>query len=204
MAGQWAREFQPYRRVIETLDQRMHAHRPFLQAKYEAIRPEINAASQRGVVYEACASCGFSASQVDDEEPLVLCRCQVCGAQREYLRVECPSCDEKVVVDDPSLEEDCPHCGTAIEVSALVERYGPVEDPKEDSMLAFCSECERTDMDTVIPFGDDEYLCLNCATRHGSAANCGWCNARVTGLDSVDSSVFGCILCDGSCGSDHS
>lgn len=202
LADQWQAHFLKHRKSIEKLNERMHTLRAFLRAKYEALKPDIDAEAKKGKQYEDCSSCGFKAAGIDEAgDPLYEFLCRVCGAKKRMLLVECPECGETIKVEDMG-EGQCENCQFEVDIEYLVEQFGPNEDPKEPSSIAYCSECEYTATPTAIPFGDG-YLCLFCQNEHESAANCGFCNAHCTGIDPVESSGFGCILCEGSVALDH-
>jgi hypothetical protein len=99
-------------------------------------------------------------------------------------------------------EGQCAKCGVDVDINDLVEAFGVAQDRKEPNSYAYCSECFRTDTETVVPYGDG-YLCLSCLAEHDSADNCGFCNALCTGIDPVTTSGFGCLVCEGSLSLDH-
>lgn len=87
------------------------------------------------------------------------------------------------------------------DIDFLLSRYGPYRDPKEDSEVAYCAECEYPDPVTIpIDEDYDYYICLNCLTIHGSVGKCGYCDELIAGMDLEVSYAFGCILCKGSFG----
>lgn len=196
LTGPWATHLKPYAAQIEKLNDKMHANRVYLRAKYDAISPEIKAEIAVGVEYGRCYSCGFDATRIEQRaEPLYEATCKVCGSDRHFLRVPCPDCDKTITVEDMG-EAECPNEDFTTDVEWLVEKYGPYEDPKEDTKIAYCSYCERTDTPTAIPFGDFEYLCLSCLRLHDSADKCAWCGA-LNGSLGGDSYLSGCAVCGG-------
>jgi hypothetical protein len=174
----------------------MHRLRDFLKVKYDTLRPEIKAKKQAGVLVERCFFCDFEAAPIlDAGEPLFEGQCLVCGSHRASLHVPCPKCTRTIIVEDLA-EGKCEGCKEDIDVEYLIEEFGPNTDPKEEPETAYCSDCERTDTHTVIPHGE-EYLCLSCLNVHQFVDHCGNCYERWTGINSVDTSVFGCMLCRG-------
>ena len=162
--------------------------------------PEIEAEIASGVEYAPCLSCRFGASRIDERpEPLYEAACRVCGAERDFLRVPCPGCGATITVDDYG-EADCPNEDFTTDIEWLVKKYGPYEDPKEDSKIAYCSNCERVEP-SAIPFADFDYLCLSCVVVHDSARRCGWCGVLNASL-AEDSYLTGCAMCEGKFGSE--
>ncbi len=201
LTGRWATHFEPYAKAIEAVSKKMQANRHFLKAKYEAIEPDLKKEIEVGAVYDACFSCGFTASRVEElGEPLYEAVCKVCGTDRRFLQVKCPQCAQTITVQDMG-EAACPNEDFEVTLDWLLDKYGPHEDPKEESEVAYCSYCEGVDP-SAVPFGGDfEYLCLSCLGQHGSAENCEWCGALNAGLKE-DSYLGGCVACAGKFGSE--
>jgi hypothetical protein len=196
VTGPWQRHFRRHAARLKRLDRTMHRLREFLKAKYDALKPDIRKQAKAGVLFERCSFCHFDAARVGDAgEPLFEGECFVCGWRHSSLHVLCPGCGGTIIVEDLG-EGHCEKCGTDIDLEYLLDQYGPDGDPKEECDMAYCSECERTDFRTVVPHGDG-YLCLSCQTLHDFVGNCGYCNERITGIDSVESYISGCIFCSG-------
>lgn len=206
VTGPWAVHFKQHLRRLQNLNKSLLRLNGFLNAKYEAIAPDIEAQTRRGVLFEVCGLCRFRAARVEAEggrPPLFTGRCLVCGWYRASLHEPCPDCGETILVEDMA-EGTCETCDREIDLDYLLEKYVPSFDPKdEEPDTAYCSMCERVDAETVVPYGE-RYLCLSCRSESSHVGHCGWCNERVTNIDSVDSSVFGCIFCSGSAGNDNS
>jgi hypothetical protein len=200
LTGRWSTPFKPYAASIKTLDAKMHANRTFLKAKYATLVPDIAAQIGSGAEYALCFSCGFRSLQIEDQgSPLFEATCRVCAAQKRFLRVECPECHETIEVHDMG-EADCPNEDFTTTVEWLIENYGPSEDPKEESALAYCTECVTGP--SAIPFGQDlGYLCLSCLGSYESAEKCDWCGSLNVGLREL-SYLNGCAICDGKFGSE--
>lgn len=202
VTGPWQRHFRRHAGRLKRLNSIMHRLRNFLKAKYDALKPEIRKQAEAGVLFERCFYCRFDAARVADAgEPLFEGECFVCGWRRSSLHVPCPECGETIIIEDLG-EGHCEKCDTDIDLAYLLDQYGPKNDPKEEADTAYCSECERTDFQTVVPHGDG-YLCLSCQTVHDFVGECGYCNERITGVDSVESYVSGCIFCSGAFKDDY-
>ncbi len=201
LTGRWAQHFKPYAAKIKNLNTKMEATRVYLRAKYDAIAPEIKTEKLSGVEYARCRSCGFEAARIGERAaPLYEAACRVCGAERRFLRVPCPTCGATITVEDMG-EADCPTEDFTTDIKWLLEKYGPREDPREETEIAYCSYCERAGPPTAIPFGDFRYLCLSCLGVHDSAKNCEYCGALNASLRE-HSYLHGCTMCDGKFGSE--
>jgi hypothetical protein len=202
LTNEWSNQFKKYRKQIDRLDKKMHELRQFLRAKFEALKLEIVTETNSGCEFEKCAVCGFEAARIDEVgEPLFGSKCKVCDTENRFLFIECPQCKDRIRIEDMG-EGECAKCGFEVDIDCLVDTLGEFQDPKEPSTHAYCSECERADAPTAIPYGDG-YLCLSCLTEHESADNCGFCNELCTGIDPVTTSGFGCVVCEGSLSLDH-
>lgn len=201
VASRWVQHFQPYASEIEKLSRKMEANRAYLRAKYDGIAPEIRTEIAAGAEYARCLSCGYEASRVAVKRgPLYQATCRVCRAERKFLRVPCPKCRQTIEVEDMG-EADCPNEDFTTSVEWLVEKYGPDEDPKEETELAYCSHCERADTPTAIPLGEFDCLCLSCLAVHDSAERCEYCGELNASLAEA-SYLTGCVMCSGQFGSE--
>ena len=95
----WEPHFRKYGKKIKKLDELMHKQRVFLNAKFSALRPHIDAEISSGVEFKSCHFCAFRAARVEEaSEPLYESSCLVCEARSSYLRVPCPNCGEGIEV----------------------------------------------------------------------------------------------------------
>jgi hypothetical protein len=202
LTNQWSHDFEAYQKAIGNLDLKMHKLGQFLKAKFDVLKPQIAAEIASACVFENCGVCGFKAARIDEiGETLHESKCKVCAAERRLLFIDCPRCTAQIRIEDMA-EGQCAKCGVDVDINDLVEAFGVAQDRKEPNSYAYCSECFRTDTETVVPYGDG-YLCLSCLTEHDSADNCRFCNALCTGIDPVTTSGFGCLVCEGSLSLDH-
>jgi hypothetical protein len=206
LTGSWAAHFQRHVRRLRKLNEVLLRLKDFLKAKYEALLPDIQEQIRRGAQFEMCSLCNFRAAKVDavGTKPAKFAgRCAVCDWSHSSVHEPCPDCRQMIIVEDMG-EGTCENCGLEIDLDYLLEKYVPSYDPKdEEPDTAYCSTCERTDAETVVPYGD-RYLCLSCQSEADYVGRCGYCSTRVTNIDSVGSYVFGCILCDGAAAADDS
>jgi hypothetical protein len=202
----WAVHFKSHVGRLRKLNATLLHLKEFLNAKYDAIAPEIQEQIRKGAIFENCSLCGFQTAKVEafgSAPELFTGRCLVCGWYHSSIHEPCPDCGQTIVVEDMG-DGTCENCNREIDLDYLLEQYVPHYDPKdEEPDTAYCSECERTEAETVIPFGNG-YLCLSCQTEFDRVGHCGYCYERITNISSVDSYVFGCIFCGGAAGNDNS
>jgi hypothetical protein len=191
----WRIHFVPYLKQIARLEKLIRCHQHFLLSKFKALTPEIGAAKKVGKSFVSCRVCGYEAARIDGHSnPLFERNCLVCGWSFRFLKILCPDCKKPIMVE-PDDGGRCEDCEIKIYLNYLLAELGPYEDPEEESSIARCSECENFEP-SVIPFGDNEYLCLNCFTLHGEVGRCGYCNELITG-GTEWTSMSGCFCCPG-------
>jgi hypothetical protein len=191
----WENHFAPYSKRIAALDKLVCKNAHFLDSKYKALKPEIEADKKKGVRFAECFICKFESAQISAlRKPLFSQTCLVCGARTHFLEVPCPNCGKPIVIEEEG-SGNCVNCETSIDLDFLLGKFGPHERPDEESSIAHCSECEISEA-SVIPFGEHEYLCLNCLALHDETGQCGWCGELITG-ETSDTSMCGCFLCPG-------
>lgn len=191
----WSPHFGAYVKDIAKIHRLIAKNREFLSGKYQALRPEIEAASRAGAVYDVCGVCGFTSSLTSlREDPLMESQCAVCDRRNDFLAVTCPSCNAGIRVSDVG-EAECSGCGYMTSLEWLIETFGPYEDPKEDPLTGYCTFCENTETRTVVPLVE-MLLCLSCLEEHGRINTCQYCGESIAG-DTEGSYTFGCLLCDG-------
>jgi hypothetical protein len=188
----WKAEFAYFEKKIRRIDLRLKRNSAYLEGKYRALQPEIEAEKKKGKEFAKCGVCSFEASRLDNlGEPLFQYECLVCSTVKTFLLVPCPHCGEPVTIEDMG-EGEC-SCGYEVSLSDLIEKYGGYRDPKEDPTEIYCSQCSS---DGVVEHGEG-YLCLSCLSQFKYTAKCQWCATEIAGFDSRDSYVLGCVLCDG-------
>ncbi len=209
LTGVWKRDFRGFALQISQLDRRLRSIRGFLQAKFNAAKLDIKKDQANGIRYSNCWSCNFRAYRGIREMPApegserFLGSCRVCDAEGNFLLVECPDCGKPLRIDNLG-EGTCGSCGHAMDTDSLVELLSPDWDPGEEPTVAYCTECERTDLATVIPIINSGYLCVSCFAEYDRVGNCGYCGTLNAGeISHVDSSLFGCVLCEGSVAQDN-
>lgn len=201
----WWDHFHPYQEEIEDLHSSVCGNWKYLEAKYIEIQPTIEREKQGGAIFEKCSICGYEAARFADLYDMVYSNsCMVCHNQENKIHISCPECENEIIIADQAIGE-CSKCGFETDFDFLLSNIGPYQDPKEDSEVAYCTECEYPEP-AVIPVGeyDEEGLCLNCNTLHGSRDRCRHCGELIAGMDLEITYSFGCMLCKGALGADDS
>lgn len=197
LTQRWKEHFSQFLKSIAKVDTLIKKNNKYLDGRFNALKPEIAELRKKKIEVVKCNRCGFAASRIDEiEEPLFESGCLVCEASQNLLRTKCPDCEKIIEIED--LGEGSCECGYEINLKYLLETYGPIEDPKEESEIMHCAFCERAE-ETAIPFGDG-YLCLSCLEQHSSSDQCEWCGTRFAGFDADGSYLTGCAFCEGTIG----
>jgi hypothetical protein len=197
----WASVFGAYKAEIARTQRLIEKNREYLQGKYLALKPEIEAEINSGVTYEVCGSCGHLSSRTAPRvDPIVESGCAVCGRRNDFICVKCPSCSSEIRIEELG-EGECDECGFRTTLPWLVEKYGPYEDPKENPSTGYCSFCENMEARSVVPLGE-ALVCLSCLEEHSSIGRCEWCGEFVAG-DMDGSYLTGCLMCTGKMGRDN-
>ncbi|MGA3143781.1 MAG: hypothetical protein ABSF10_12295 [Verrucomicrobiota bacterium] len=195
LTSKWEIHFANYHKQIAGLQKLIRHNQHFLMSKFNALAPEIEADKKKGISFVTCHVCGYESARIEKlHDPLFERSCLVCDWRSYFLKIPCPQCGKPVTVESEGGGE-CEECETTIDLDYLLEKLGPYQHPKEESSIARCSECENFEP-SVIPFGEHEYLCLNCLTLHDEVGQCGWCGELITG-DTSETSIWGCFWCPG-------
>lgn len=196
LVEEWREHFEKYDEEIERLHELVHGNRKYLEAKYTELTPLIAEEKDSGIPYSKCSLCGYESARFSEiRELLHSNHCIVCHNENNYLNIECPECKENIIVQDLG-EGKCEGCGFTTDLEFLMKELAPEEDPKEDSVIAYCAECQNPEP-SAIPFGESKYLCLNCMTLHDFASECNYCHELNAGIDFGASYFLGCVMCSG-------
>ena len=201
----WREHFQKFEDEIEELHNLVSGNWKYLKAKYDEIMPDIEKERRSGVTYSDCTLCGNKSARHDNLYELIYSNtCKVCHHQSNTIHIKCPDCDTEILIEEMGVGK-CSKCGFETDFSFLLEELGPEKDPREDWEVAYCGECGYH-KPSAIPIGEyeDEYLCLNCNSLHGSGGQCHYCGRLIAGMDLDASFLFGCVMCKGSFGTDDS
>lgn len=205
IVDEWLDHFSWYAEEIEELDALVSGNWKYLEAKYNELRPQIEREKRASVTFYNCSLCKFESAKLEDLYDLIYSKsCMVCHNQDNQIHIPCPDCENEIIIEDQGIGE-CSQCGFKTDFNYLISKLGPDEDPKEDSEVTYCAECEYPEP-SVIPIGEynEEGLCLNCNTLHRSKGQCHYCGEFIAGIDLNSSYLFGCIFCKGSLGMDDS
>jgi len=210
LTRQWERYFQSYRPKIEWLDRRMRELRPYLQTRFDRLKPEIKKLIDRGEQITECSACGFVANQDSEAFPgMTRSRCLVCRHDDRSYSFPCSKdgCDGEIVVSD-SGGGFCTDCEEHISLEDVISIFEPVTHPgdPDDRSRAYCSECESNEaMGGTVVFivKANRYVCFSCLQdfKPDQVSSCEWCGEIVTG-DAEDSFLLGCMHCEGRMGHD--
>lgn len=203
LLNRWDHYFHDFGGDIARADRAMKGHRKYLAAKFKALKAELGAAREAGNAPKACSACGFKAAIPDDlDDQIALLRCLVCDHTETQVELDCPHCDEPIVMANEGYAT-CEHCGESIEPEHLVDALTDhaaahigIKDGDDSWEPANCGSCEG--YHTVVKRGD-YYFCASCFDISDHIEQCGWCNEPNTG-DMEHSYSVGCSHCDGKAG----
>ena len=199
----WKDQYEDFRTRVNEVERVLRRHRPYLQARYEALEPKLAGMSATGAI-EKCPSCGFAAAAMESPIRTVAAfACEVCGADGHLAEFDC---GHRLALDD--LPATCP-CGEEHTREQLFELLDANRylSPKEASYAPeppHCGECLDPECTVAELDGDSGYQCVACgayfeAELHGS---CEYCNTNWVGYDLDGSYLTGCEFCDGRLGRD--
>ena len=209
LTSRWKKYFQAYQGKIELLAGHMMELRPYLQVRYDQVKPKIDKLIANGEQITNCPACGFEAKQ-DSEIFLGMThsRCLVCHRYDRSFRFPCPEnqCGGEVVVLDDGGGGECTHCEDYLSLDDVIRTFEPITHPGDigERYRAYCSECNSFEAidGTVVFVGDlGRYICLSCLNcfEQDEVSKCEWCGQCTTG-DTEDSFMVGCMCCDGRLG----
>jgi hypothetical protein len=201
----WEDYFSDYHDEIEDVHSLICGNWKYFEAKFKEIQPDIEEEKQAGITFNKCSVCGYEAARLINLSDIIFSHsCIVCHNKDNEIHVACPDCDNEIIVVDQAIGI-CSKCGFETDFEFLFSGLAPYQDPKEDSIIAYCAQCEYP-RPSVIPMGeyDEKGLCLNCNTLHESKGNCRYCGELIAGMDLGNSYVNGCIFCGGLLASDNS
>lgn len=197
----WKDQFYTFQSCFDSIENRMSGHREFLKARFNEVKPQLEAAKSAGGKIEVCPSCKFKSAVIRKEQglPLKVIKCGVCRFGDEFVSIGCPECSKEVRIWGPDMgEKVCPKCGSRICLedleSALTDERNDPELGEDDEL--FCSACETTGEPTVHRY-EGGMLCLRCLSVHFQIGMCEYCQTSIAGFDTDDSYLWGCPFCDG-------
>lgn len=208
LVHRWKSHFEPFRGKCQYLDRLMLAVRPYLQTRFDKLRPQLSKLRAQGPVVD-CAACGFEASHTDSVfEGLSQTSCLVCRKIERSYRFHCieDKCKGKVVVSQNGTAV-CDTCEASMTLDEVASHVGKSSHPGDvdDRNRGFCSDCESYEIGggTVVQIADsDHYLCIACLQDHDGLSQCEFCSELITG-DPEGTYLSGCHMCDGRAGCDR-
>ncbi len=206
LLNEWDGIFDLFKDDLEGIDRKLRRKRAFLEIIHEEKKDLIQRLIENGAIVSLCPICEFEAllrrSRRIDEPQSV--KCEVCDYSGVLISIECPRCEQKSILGDPS--ESCLNCGTNLDEEiiqqALIDKdVGFLFSDDEVHFIAGnCSFCDSAQ--TVLKLGNETYFCCSCFEIFDQISYCGWCNEPNTG-DMEFSHWAGCNMCDGKSGWDR-
>lgn len=206
----WKYDFLDYVDEIEEVDKLMLKVQGYLQAKFDALLPEIERKKKQNISFSTCPSCGFDSSEnkviVNSQfsDYFSYRDCLVCNFEAgKELIVSCPNCENGQIQVEELGKGECESCEYSINLDYLLDKYAEskhIEKGLFEKNRAYCSFCEYFEQPTVVPY-ENIWLCLSCLKSYDDdrVGNCEFCGEFVSGnLD--DTYLLGCLMCEGSGG----
>ena len=199
----WDAYFKGFRSDVSKANRAMKQHGKYLTAKFNALKPELDALRNSGTTPQKCSACNFKAAMPDNlDQQITNITCLVCDNLETQVEIECPHCNQQVVIASEGFATCC-HCNGKIEpkhvVDALTDHdtaHIAIADGHDGWENANCATCDG--YHTVVNRGNF-YFCGNCFDISDGVEYCGWCNEPNTG-DMEHSFGAGCNHCDGRMG----
>lgn len=192
----WESHFAEFEAPLRVLGSKMRRERKFLITIFDDAKPALENHRKSGLLVVTCPACEFESFLLQDAEPYTHGRCKVCRFQHALLRLECPGCNEDVLMESGHGEcPKCEHSFTPEEIGGLIGGTQPEDDTGHSTLPVYCSECQT---DSVYQ-KDGRYLCTSCMQDWGEIEQCEWCNEYNTGELEM-SYLHGCCVCDGQIG----
>lgn len=197
----WKEKFNIDQSLVEKIERNLiETHKPYLQIKFNKLKPEIDKEKKQGIIYNNCTRCDFEATKEQKlTEYVFVSKCIVCSMEKSFfIKVKCQNddCKEIIIIDEHLTE--CPECGENIDKKELIELLdtNPItHDNEYDQISINCSDCGE--MGYVINHYN-YYICINCFAITQDVEYCQYCNeGEIFGSDLDLSFLDGCGFCDG-------
>ncbi|MDH5903759.1 hypothetical protein ACED30_23815 [Vibrio splendidus] len=206
LTQQWQPYFEGYEEQFELLQKRITQNVGYLNAKFEAISPQIEIERKKGKEISECPSCNLESALVTKSYQWGQdIECMVCDVKKLkfkeiHTEIACGSCGENIeyfMLKD----EFCPHCGEEVTPEYALEQYAELyreEDPdglieEGCDYIAYCHSCD--DREPSVVNVDGLWVCVYCEDRGWSTTTCDNCDSFVTG-DIQRIEAFACHRCE--------
>lgn len=202
----WNFIFSKYANKIDNLDKEMQKanRQKYLQAKFEKLKDEINRKQKKGSIFINCPTCSYlSMLEENVSENIYKGHCWVCDKKMTLLKINCPECDNEIIVNENNIEQDsilcenCKHILTKDDLSNIMDSNPPTKDNYFEKFPINCSYCGG--YHSVVEH-NDKYICLNCLEYDDNIEYCEWCSEGQLGGDLEYSFEAGCEFCEGHAG----
>ncbi|MCX4244225.1 hypothetical protein [Paraliomyxa miuraensis] len=193
----WSSVFVSFADKLDEIDNRLLAHRPYLQARYDATELQRRGLDHAGRLFE-CPACRYRAAVLTPAaEPVSDFECLVCKTRGHVALV---SCGRHLSLDE--IPAEC-ECGAEHDRDELLERLDPtpVLGPKESLTYypdrSYCGEC--LDPEVSIVRQRSVYVCVACGQtfKPDDQSECQNCAETWFGYDTESSAYTGCEWCNG-------
>ena len=203
LRNEWKPIFKKYRNRYNELERMMRKHREFLDAKFQAIQPDLEKECVAGNQVLTCPACGYEAMAVWQLGGAIHHgSCRVCGRNENYVSQLCMNdeCEHSVAFfssDGPP--EFCPECNEvyAENLSEALDTDPIVGDDYFHRSPINCPYCSGYH---AVVTHHDGYVCTECFEYEEEVGYCGWCNEGQLGGVGEFSELSGCEFCDGRAG----
>ena len=125
LLNHWNCYFHDFSKEIDCANAAMLRHRKYLKAKFEALKPELDAARQAGYTPQICPACNYKALDSRTGDRCVDEICRVCGYEspshkaiqdgEECFIANCAQCDGFETVVQAGFGFKCTECGEIFE-----------------------------------------------------------------------------------------
>jgi hypothetical protein len=203
LTNNWKPLFNSYEKDFAAIEKKLGAHRAYFQAKFDSLKPSLDARQKAGASFIVCGSCSFkSAEDLIVVGDLHEASCAVCGYESKWLNFTCPACSEVSGLSDGG-EFSCGSCGHTLSAEGIASELNEFVATKDNyfdaKVPANCSDCSS--YHSIVEYKDG-HLCVVCFSNDEELQQCGWCN-EFTNSDMEYSYYGGCGFCDGKAGWDN-
>ena len=163
--------------------------------RHESVQQELTIEIRAGTSVSECTICGYPASlkqMLIPEISLYDKTCLVCNQQDIFLELDCPQCDEIVIMKAGEDDFNCSSCGYE---SSRYEAFNPISaDERNESDAACCSNCLRIGSVCYFKSLYDNFICTSCFNTYEIVGQCGRCLRWSTDVP-AHSLTEGCAFC---------
>ena len=200
---EWRPVFKKYRNKVNALENKMRQHSEFLDAKFQAIQPDLKNEKQSGNKILDCPACKYKAMATWKLGGAIYHgNCRVCGRIENYIKLSCQnnSCQKVISFFASDLPPTfCTKCNEPIRdnIKDLLDTDPISYDEYGTRSEINCPHCGG--YHTVVTHHDG-FVCSACFEYEDEVGVCDWCSDGQLGGVGEYSSLSGCDFCDGRIG----